>query len=187
MKTWLRRTDLGEMIDREEFGIVEDPYIDDPDYSLGERVPCPEVARNWDPIARWREDAWWAWKKEEHNNVLEARAGLIATKIATLDTGSWDNRHLMISDSQVTIGVFGKGRSSSGSLNLIARRLAAIMISTGSRFYWRYTRTHRNHSDGPSRGAPMGVVQKEEGDQKLPEAFYRHTKAQLDLGKGSSI
>ncbi len=46
VKTWTRRVDLGEMIDREEFGTIEDPHIDDPDQSLGESSmsrSCPEL------------------------------------------------------------------------------------------------------------------------------------------------
>ena len=77
--------------------------------------------------------------------------------------------------------MMGKGRSSKRSLNLIARRVAAVLMATGTRFYWRYMRTHRNHADGPSRGYPIGVAPKEtdEGEKdwrELPDVFYKITK-----------
>jgi hypothetical protein len=146
---------------------------------MGERVPCPEVSGIWDPIERWSETARWTFQKEEHNNVLEMRAGIVSVKIASSDPINWDKRCLMISDSQVAIGVFGKGRSSRLQMNHQARKLAAMMLATGMRFYWRYIRTHRNHADGPSRGFPLGVAPKEEkneGWKELTAEFYQKTK-----------
>ena len=173
------KSEIGQWINVDEFGRHENDEPEDPVFQLGERIPSPEVGRNWDNLGRWKEDARWAWKVEEHNNVLEARAGLVSAKLATMEQEHWGKRHLLISDSQVTIGVYGKGRSSAKNLNLLARRLAALVISTGSRFYWRYIRTHRNHSDGPSRGEPLGVVQKESvaiaADLQLPQVFYERT------------
>ena len=164
----------------EEFGEEEGGNDGDEEYELGERVPAPEVARNWDPLDRWKEEARWVWKVEEHNNILEARAGLVSAKMATMKKENWKKKHLLISDSQVTIGVFGKGRSSTRVLNQVARKLAALAISTGSKFYWRYIRTHRNHADGPSRGAPIGVAPKDQEkmgkEMDLPEVFYQMTR-----------
>ena len=147
---------------------------------LGERVPCPEVSAVWDPLERWKETARWKWKVEEHNNILEARAGVVSAKIATMTPLQWGQRKLLISDSQVAIGVFAKGRSSRKVLNLVARKKSALAMSTGSRFYWRYMRTHRNHADGPSRGFPIGVAPKEDESsvpswKTLPEIFYQKT------------
>ena len=141
------------------------------DIEVGTKVPCPEVAAVWDPLERWVEEGRWVWGKEEHNNILEARASVIAAKMATMGEVSWRKRHLMISDSQVVIGSFSKGRSSKGLLNYVTRKLAAIVISTGCRFYWRYIRTHRNHSDGPSRGYPLGVAPK--SVEEMEEIFQR--------------
>ena len=155
---------------------------DDDDYQLGERVPCPEVSGAWDPLESWKETARWKWAKEEHNNILEARAGLISAKIATMKPSNWGKRNLFISDSQVTIGVYAKGRSSRKVLNHLARKKGALSMATRSKFYWRYMRTHRNHADGPSRGFPIGVAPKtvdpegEEDWRKLPDVFYQKTK-----------
>ena len=179
VRNWKENSGIGQWINVEDFeeGVEEQ---DDTEYDLGERVPSPEVGNHWDPLARWQEEARWAWKLEEHNNVLEARAGLVSAKLATMSQQHWGKRHLLISDSQVTIGVFGKGRSSSRQLNLLARRLAALVISTGSKFYWRYIRTHRNHADGPSRGEPLGVAEKTQGEMissgKLSTIFHEKTK-----------
>ena len=48
------------------------------DLERGMKVPCPEVAAVWDPLERWVEEGRWVWGKEEHNNILEARASVIA-------------------------------------------------------------------------------------------------------------
>ena len=186
VRNWESRLDIGEYVDVDEFGKEETEEesllgTDQEDqYCLGERVPAPEVGRTWDNLARWKEEARWVWKLEEHNNILEARAGVISAKRATMTREHWNKRHLLISDSQVAIGVFGKGRSSAKSLNMLARRLASIALATGSRFYWRYIRTHRNHADGPSRGEPLGVAPKtssaEEMVSGLTDFFYKHTK-----------
>ena len=182
VRNWELRSDIGEYVDFEEFGeeeTEEDSSLE-MEYGLGERVPAPEVGRNWDSLSRWKEEARWVWKLEEHNNVLEARAGVISARKATMTKDHWNKRHLLISDSQVAIGVFGKGRSSSRSLNILARRLVSIASATGSKFYWRYIRTHRNHADGPSRGVDLGVAPKtsstEEMASGLTDFFYKHTK-----------
>jgi len=142
---------------------VPEPTVKSP--TLGERVPSPEVSGAWDPIERWTETARWVWSKEEHNNIWEARAGVVSAKIASMDVGNWNKRMIVISDSQVTIGVFGKGRSSTLVLNLLARRMAALTMATGMKFYWRYMRTHRNHADGPSRGYPIGHAPPDGADE----------------------
>ena len=89
-----------------------------------------------------------------------------------MDKEAWGKRHLMISDSQVVIGSFAKGRSSREVLNYVTRKLAAIVISTGTRFYWRYIRTHRNHSDRPSRGFPIGVAPKDMTEEEVKQSFF---------------
>ena len=142
-------------------------YWDYPE--MGDRVPSPEVSGVWDPLERWTETARWVWKKEEHNNILEARAGVVSARIASSRVENWNTRMVIISDSQVTIGVFGKGRSSTTVLNMLARRVAALQMGTGMRFYWRYMRTHRNHADGPSRGFPLGVAPKGEDGENADD------------------
>jgi len=179
-----------------EWSVDEDPDDEAKDEAsvghcqpeMGDRVPCPEVSAVWDPLERWKETARWKWKAAEHNNILEARAGVVSAKVATMRPSQWRQRKLLISDSQVAIGIFAKGHSSRKVLNLVARKKAALAVATGSRFYWRYMRTHRNHADGPSRGYPIGVAPKGEEEEEevswktLPEIFYQRTK-----GKKSAV
>lgn len=155
-------------------------------WDVGDRVPVPEVSSVWDPLSRWTESSRWKWRETEHNNILEARAGLSSAALVVQQPSAWGSRVLLISDSQVTIGAFAKGRSSVKVLNMLCRRVAAIAFACRVKFHWRYIRTHRNHADGPSRGYPLGVAPKEETPvvpvaaaadwRKLPELFHRKTR-----------
>jgi hypothetical protein len=155
-------------------------------WDVGDRVPVPEVSSVWDPLSRWTESSRWKWRETEHNNILEARAGLSSAALVVQQPSAWGSRVLLISDSQVTIGAFAKGRSSVKVLNMLCRRVAAIAFACRVKFHWRYIRTHRNHADGPSRGYPLGVAPKEETPvvpvaaaadwRKLPEFFHRKTR-----------
>ena len=146
---------------------------------VGDHAPVPEVSGVWDPLSRWTESSRWRWREEEHNNILEARAGLSSAALVVQQPSAWGSRVLLISDSQVTIGAFAKGRSSVGVLNMLCRRVAALSFACRVKFHWRYIRTHRNHADGPSRGHPLGVAPKEDAPitpvpaaedwKKLPE------------------
>lgn len=66
---------------------IDKERLDDDDASelpdLGIRVPCPEISSVWDELSRWQETKRWKWTREEHNNVLEGRAGLATLTIAT--------------------------------------------------------------------------------------------------------
>ena len=81
------------------------------DPEVGDRVPVAEVVVCWDEIERCRETARWTWRKAEHNNVLEGRAGLAAVGRLATDPNVIDQRALVISDSQVVVGAMSKGRS----------------------------------------------------------------------------
>ena len=90
----------------------------------------------------------------------------------------------MFLDSQVVIGACAKGRSSVKATNHLCRKMAAMTLGLGVRFSWRYVRTHRNHSDGPSRGFPLGVAPSSAPDDKkttksswqvIPDVFYKLT------------
>jgi hypothetical protein len=128
----------------------------------------------------------WKWREDEHNNILEGRAGVASAATAARDPRCWGCRSLCISDSQVVIGVFAKGRSSRGVLNFLARKIAALSSAFQIKFYWRYMRTHRNHADGPSRGHPIGVAPSSDAPEtaemeattwnRLPDMMYKLTK-----------
>lgn len=90
----------------------------------------------------------------------------------------------MFSDSQVVVGAFAKGRSSVRAINHLCRKIAAMTLGSGVRFGWRYIWTHRNHSDGRSKGFPLGVAppsapedkkSKKSSWQFIPDIFYKRT------------
>ena len=134
---------------------------------MGCEFRLPEVGPSWDEPSRWSEDVRWKWKQAEHNNILEARAALsAASRIAR--SGASRCKALIISDSQVTVGAFSKGRSGTRVLNFLCRKLSAIRLGLGLRFVFRYVWTHRNHADAPSRGRPMGVL-----PEPSPQQFFQ--------------
>ena len=112
---------------------------------------------------------------------LEGRDGAAAANLAACQYGAVGSRALLISNSQVVIGVMAKGRSSVAALNALARRVGALTLGLGMRFYWRYIRTNRNHADAPSRYRPFGTKGPDEADaaflgaawNTLPEDFFR--------------
>jgi len=159
----------------------EEEEEEETDMVPGEKVRAPEMGPEWDPVERWREVGRWRWKHEEHNNILEGRAGIATLNHLAMDEEVVGKRVLIFTDNQVVLGVMAKGRSSVRLLNFLARKAAALTIGLGMKVYWRYVRTHRNHADGPSRGCPLGVAP---GSEKpvsglrnvLPDSFYKLTK-----------
>ena len=62
-------------------------------------------------------------------------------------------RMLVITDSQVALSAFSKGRSSNRGLLYLARRLAGLQFGYNVRLSLRYVPSELNLADGPSRGA----------------------------------
>ena len=62
-------------------------------------------------------------------------------------------RMLVVTDSQVALGCFRKGRSSNRGLLHLARRLAGLVLGYNLRLSLRYVPSHCNLADGPSRGS----------------------------------
>jgi hypothetical protein len=142
-------------------------------------MTAPETVR--DVVTVRREEAptidiWWTdpknfsivlmgrWEREEHINLLEARAALMAVRRAARSRSAWRKKILLVSDSKVTMGAFGKGRSSSHSLLRVCRRLGSIQLGLRMRIRVRYVHTSKNVADGPSRG------------QKFPGVFIKKGK-----------
>ena len=88
--------------------VLEQLPADELVYELGDRVPVPEVGKNWDPIDRWKETSRWKWKQEEHNNILEAFAALAAARWLAQVPETTGKRAVVMSDSQVVIAAFSK-------------------------------------------------------------------------------
>ena len=136
---------------------------------LGEKVPCPEIRGCWDTQSRWWELRRWQWQKHEHVNILETRVALASLLDFADQPYSFGKRVLMLSDSQVAIGVLSKGRSSSRPLNRLARRAAARRLAFQIVPIWRYVPTHRNHADAPSRNLPWGTMAQTDKHQECDE------------------
>lgn len=117
------------------------------DHRLHERF----IRRN-----RWKVAISAKWKRKEHINVLELRAvktalsWFLTTKKSIRSRG---RRLLLFTDSQVVHGVLKKGRTSSHSLLVRARAVAALLLCSGIRLSIRWVSTHLNPADGPSRGS----------------------------------
>ena len=80
------------------------------------------------PISSWTETTGRTWKTPEHNNVSEARASVAAMDVASREAMILGKRLLMMTDSQVTLGVLAKRRSPIKVLNRLARRAAATTL-----------------------------------------------------------
>ena len=111
---------------------------------------------------------------------MEAKAALNAMRHKSRQMTCWGRRHLLLTDSQITMGLLTKGRSSRPALNSVARKAAAIQLAFEMRFYLRWVPTKRNHADGPSRGFGIGPAppEAEERDQRLMAARCADTMPQ---------
>ena len=112
----------------------------------------PEVGEKWAKASKWRVALQGRWKRKEHNNILEGRAGLMCVRRSARSSRNFLSRMLILTDSQVCQGAFSKGRSSSFPLLLLSRRLASLQLGLRIKVGWRYINTALNPSDGPSRG-----------------------------------
>ncbi|CAK0814975.1 unnamed protein product [Prorocentrum cordatum] len=111
----------------------------------------PAVADGWTKRRRYHLVAAdrWRWQ-DEHINLKEARVALMGLRRHCRSVRFLGSKLLTLSDSQVTVGAFEKGRSSAG-LQALCRRAAAYRL--GGQITWRlrYIETDRNPSDFDSR------------------------------------
>jgi hypothetical protein len=151
--TWVRRNVLeDEPVKPLRETLEEEMLIAHPKSAKG-----PVVARKWTRPERWKKVAVVRWQREEHVNVGEARALLLAVRHSSRSSEIRGRRVLILSDSLVVVGSISKGRSSSYPINRQCRRACAHAVLWGTRFLVRYVSTHRNPADGPSRGGRVGV------------------------------
>jgi hypothetical protein len=101
--------------------------------------------------SKWR-TTWAAqWRKEDSITLLEALAGHLALLWRMGRRDQVRRRFLHLMDNQASIAVLAKHRSSSTSLNRIARRSAAVLLFAGCRRALLYTETDVNPADAGSR------------------------------------
>ena len=99
-----------------------------------------------------------AWKsvlavplRRDHINVQELRGFLLAMRWRSRRTNFINSRFLHILDSQVSIGVVAKARSSSRKLQLVLRRIASLMLAADATGYLPYVESGKNPADKASR------------------------------------
>ena len=127
-------------------------------------APTP-VPESWVKGLKWRVGAVQTWLSREHNNISEGRCVVLAVHRLTRSRHGRRCKMLVITDSQVVLGTFRKGRSSSPGLLYLARRLAAFSLGYQVRLALRYVPSARNLADGPSRGTRFPCV--------APETFSK--------------
>lgn len=94
-------------------------------------------------------------KRRSHINVSELDAFLAAA--SRLGRHSPNSRHLIGSDSQVTLGAILKGRSSSRSLNNLLKKYLCTTLGFNSYSYAQYIHTSANVADDPTRDRPCRI------------------------------
>ena len=109
-------------------------------------------------VERWRLTYAGLWRKTVHTNINELRVIVGSARHLSRARTSWRRRILVFTDSLVALGAASKGRSSSPPLLRLCRQLAAVCLTYGIIFRYRYIASEVNPSDGPSRGLPVGAA-----------------------------
>ena len=105
----------------------------------------------------------WRWRiifaygaRDSHINVGELRAVLTSVRWRCRQVHCIHKRSLHLCDSQVAIGVFVKGRSSSHVLSYVIHRLNCLQLDGGLVSDYTFVRTDHNPADKPSRWSSVG-------------------------------
>ena len=91
------------------------------------------------------------WAVEEHINVLELRAGLLALRWRSRKADFSSCRFVHLMDSQVALAVATKGRSSAKVHNMVMVWTAALLITLNVYGIFGYVATEVNPADYGSR------------------------------------
>ena len=95
----------------------------------------------------------WPEKGSQHINLLEMRAALNCLKWRTRHYSHRGVRFLHLLDSQVSVSILTRGRSSSLRLRFVLRRFNALALATGCYPLFAYVHSEDNPADAPSRWA----------------------------------
>ena len=161
VREWARL--LTTMEDWSRAEIFERTSVPEIDVALGgpglpKKRKVPPCAHRWSKPGRWKRIAQARWKREEHINLLEARAFLFGVRHASRSPSRRGLRVLHLVDSEVVLGAVSKGRSSSWALNQLVRKVASHSLLWSTTPMMRFVPTYRNCADGPSRGKRIGVI-----------------------------
>jgi hypothetical protein len=102
------------------------------------------ASQHWSTIIQHR------WRFKEHINALELRSILLAL-IWITSCKLTDHRITLFTDSQVSLGVLTKGRTSAHTLLSVHKTIAALCLAAGFALVPAFVPTHLNPADGPSR------------------------------------
>ena len=120
------------------------------------------TAQHWSTIIQHR------WRFKEHINALELRSILLGL-IWITSCKHTDHRILLFTDSQVSLGVLTKGRTSAHTLLSVHKTIAALCLAAGLVLVPAFVPTQLNPADGPSRfhgpGPPTHSLSSEDEQQ----------------------
>jgi hypothetical protein len=102
----------------------------------------------------WRTIVAAPWWDEEHINVLELRAALLAVHWALSFPSALSSRVYLLLDSSVAFFSLWKGRSSSPALLLVLRKISSLLLAGGLSLLPGWVPSAVNPADAPSRLQP---------------------------------
>ena len=118
------------------------------------------------------------WKHNERAEVVELRALIAGVRWLLRKQSRLRKRQLFLLDSRVVLGASKKGRSNSPALAFLMKRLAAMLLISGTLPHFLYIPTEYNPADAPSRGykrhrfRPMRKV-KSKFDNCMRDTYHR--------------
>ena len=115
--------------------------------SGSQSVMSPYPAFKW----AWKVRLSFAWRQEQHINVLEVSAFLVEFRRRTRQVHQLGTRFFNVTDSQVMFHCLSKGRSSSPRLNRLLRRVNALSLMGDVLPVHLWTISKWNFADKPSR------------------------------------
>ena len=103
----------------------------------------------------WKQSAAWEWKRSSHINVLEGKAALRLFEKVAYSGG--DLRLPFLCDSHVARSAIAKGRSPSGALQCLLKKVCATCVGYGLYPAGVFSPTRYNPGDAPTRDLPMPI------------------------------
>jgi acetolactate synthase regulatory subunit len=116
-------------------------------------VDSPEFDAFYDTVASvpWRTIVSTPWAGDEHINILELRAALLAVHWVLSYPSALSSRVFLLLDSSVAFFSLWKGRSSSPTLLLVLRKISALLLAGGLSLLPGWVPSEANPADAPSR------------------------------------
>ena len=116
-------------------------------------MTTPEFDAFYDTVASvpWRTIVSAPWCGDEHINVLELRAALLAVHWVLSYPSALSSRVFLLLDSSVAFFSLWKGRSSSPALLMVLRKMSALLLAGGLSLLPGWVPSKANPADAPSR------------------------------------